>query len=369
MAPNKDTNETKKKEFGTGLRAQLERRHEEPEAAKQPGPQPNVELRFELTARPADAEPFTVTSDGATDELRKELAAAQAREVALKATLAKQQEVFEADMESDQGLARRTSTLDERDEMLAEFRAELQERERKFSSREADLKKEGARVAAKDEALGEREAELLLKQERLRGDLESLERDYSDKTAVVREAASRSAELDEREFELAAREAELNRLKAELAHAQRGMSFGADREQRAKHLEEREHELASRESALSSQEGLTDSQAKRQDRREKRLASMEDAIRDRIRELDEREGEVDQRQAALDADIDLRTDKIEVRESARPEPEAHPTQNEAELATYVGKAQTELQRREAVWWDKQLGREEAAGQPVEVDAA
>ena len=39
-----------------------------------------------------------------------------------------------------------------------------------------------------------------------------------------------------------------------------------------------------------------------------------------------------------------------------------------ELATYVGKAQTELQRREAVWWDKQLGREEA-GEGVEVDAA
>src|SRR6266568_2388394 len=107
MAPDKDTNETKKKEFGTGLRAQLERRREEPEAAIQPVHQPNVELRFELTARPADAEPFTVTSDGATDELRKELAAAQAREAALTAALAEQQEVFEAGMESDQGLARR----------------------------------------------------------------------------------------------------------------------------------------------------------------------------------------------------------------------------------------------------------------------
>jgi Skp family chaperone for outer membrane proteins len=96
---------------------------------------------------------------------------------------------------------------------------------------------------------------------------------------------------------------------------------------------------------------------------------MEDAIRDRIRELDEREAEVDQRQASLDADIDIRTDKIEVRESALAELEAHLTQKEAELATYVGKAQTELQRREAVWWDKQLGREEADGEAVEVDAA
>src|SRR5207247_8676175 len=110
---------------------------------------------------------------------------------------------------------------------------EVSERERKFSSREADLKKEGARVAAKDEALGEREAELLLKQERLRGDLESLERDYTDKTAVVREAAVRSSELEQREVELAARQDALNRLKAKLADAQRDMNLGDDLEQRA----------------------------------------------------------------------------------------------------------------------------------------
>jgi hypothetical protein len=29
----------------------------------------------------------------------------------------------------------------------------------------------------------------------------------------------------------------------------------------------------------------------------------------------------------------------------------------------------ELQRREAVWWDKQLGREDNGSEPVEVDAA
>src|SRR5438552_15105956 len=112
MAPKKDTNETKKNEFGTGLRAQLERRRDEPEATRPPDPQPNVELRFELTARPADAEPFTVTSDGATDELRKELAAAQAREDALKAALAEQQEVFEAVVVSDQGFDRPATELD-----------------------------------------------------------------------------------------------------------------------------------------------------------------------------------------------------------------------------------------------------------------
>ena len=90
MAPRKkDPDETtaKKKEFGTGLRAQLERRREEPEAAPRADAQPNVELRFELTARPAEAEPAGVEGNGAVKELRRELAAARAREQELRATL------------------------------------------------------------------------------------------------------------------------------------------------------------------------------------------------------------------------------------------------------------------------------------------
>jgi len=51
MTPKKDeTTENKKKEFGTGLRAQLERRRDEPDAPRPVDAHPNVELRFELTA-------------------------------------------------------------------------------------------------------------------------------------------------------------------------------------------------------------------------------------------------------------------------------------------------------------------------------
>src|SRR5438034_381006 len=313
MAPKKrDTSETKKKEFGTGLRAQLERRREEPDAAKPADLQPNVELRFELTARPADSEPFTVSSDGATDELRKELAAAQAREAALTAALAEQQEVFEAGMESDQGLARRASTLDERDAKLAEFQAELEERERKVRDQRQTIEAEHARLAElQAELAGEQQlsAESHEQAEKKLRELKGFDRDRSKfaselekqrKALADREQKLARAEhelqtreragivkLEGRERALAKREAELNRLKAELAHAQRDARFGADLEQRAAQLEERERELATRESALTSQEGLTDSQAKRQERREKRLASMEEAIRDRIRDLDE----------------------------------------------------------------------------------
>src|SRR6266550_2535575 len=213
MAPKKrDTSETKKKEFGTGLRAQLERRREEPDAAKPADFQPNVELRFELTARPADSEPFTVVSDGAAEDLRQQLSAerheqaeqklrelksfdrdrskfASELEKQRKALADREQKLARAEQELEARERAGIVKLEGRERALAkredECRArdkEVSERERKFSSREADLKKEGARVAAKDEALGEREAELLLKQERLRGDLESLERDYTDKT-------------------------------------------------------------------------------------------------------------------------------------------------------------------------------------------
>src|SRR2546423_1525357 len=149
MTPKKaKTPETRKRESGTALPPQPNARARSPEPAKPPEPQPNVELRFELTARPADAEPFTVvSSNGATDDLRRQLAAAQAREEELKAALAEQQEVFEAGMESDHGLARRASTLDERDAKLAEFPAELEERERKVRDQRETIEAEHPRLA------------------------------------------------------------------------------------------------------------------------------------------------------------------------------------------------------------------------------
>src|SRR3954468_17818799 len=147
-AKKKDTNDVKKKEFGTGLRAQLGKGREGAGAGPEgEAPPPNVELRFELTARPADSEPITVISDGATEDLRKELAAAKAREETLKAELAKQQEVFGAGIESESGLSRRASALDERDAKLAEFQAELEERERKVRDQRETIEAEHGRLA------------------------------------------------------------------------------------------------------------------------------------------------------------------------------------------------------------------------------
>src|SRR2546429_1211920 len=83
------------KGFGTGLRAQLERRRGEdgtPEAAGAT----NVELRFELTARPAgDGETLTVNGGPQLSELRSELEAALRREETLRLRLRKQNQGYD----------------------------------------------------------------------------------------------------------------------------------------------------------------------------------------------------------------------------------------------------------------------------------
>src|SRR4029079_19708530 len=125
------------KGFGTGLRAQLQRRQtEETEAAEAQGT-PNVELRFELTARPsADAEPVAANAD--LSALKLELEAAQRREEALRLRLEKQTEAFDDGHSSDRELARRADTVDQLEAKLSESETALEEREREvLAEREA----------------------------------------------------------------------------------------------------------------------------------------------------------------------------------------------------------------------------------------
>ena len=84
---------------------------------------------------------------------------------------------------------------------------------------------------------------------------------------------------------------------------------------------------------------------------------MEETIRDRLKEQDEREADLEIREASLDADVEIRSDKLEERETALAELEVRLSNQERELAAYVAKAQTELGRRESEWWQKQLGND------------
>src|SRR5438309_1687219 len=128
--PEKDGTDTEKG-FGTGLRAQLERRREstESQTVKAEVP-PNVELRFELTARPRE-EP----ADGnGMEELREELAAAEAREAELRATLAQQAESYETAVSNGKDSGRRSSALDDQERKLAEFESQLEAREQRVKA-------------------------------------------------------------------------------------------------------------------------------------------------------------------------------------------------------------------------------------------
>src|SRR5438132_10596485 len=95
--PEKDATDTEKG-FGTGLRAQLEKRRDSSDGhiAKAEVP-PNVELRFELTARPREE----ATVEPGMDALREELEGARAREADLREALAKQAEAYESTVGSE----------------------------------------------------------------------------------------------------------------------------------------------------------------------------------------------------------------------------------------------------------------------------
>src|ERR671935_54439 len=310
------------------------------------------ERREQAEARMRDLKGADRDREKAAADLRKQQSALADRERKL---AKKENELATREQATTVRLQGRERSLEKRENEWRTRDKELTERERRLSARESDLKKDSARVAAKDEALGEREAELMLKQERMRNDAERLERELAEKGQVAREAVARSADLDRRELDLTAREAELNRLQASISHAERDANRGRDLEEWNVRLEQRERELAAREAELSNVESVADSQKKRAERREQRLGSMEQTLHDRIKELDDREAELELREAGFEADHEIRLDKLEKREQALTELEGRLKTQETELAAYVAKAQTEIQRREAEWWQKQLG--------------
>src|SRR5437763_6428988 len=102
--PEKDGTDTEKG-FGTGLRAQLEKRRENSDShVTKAEVGPNVELRFELTARPRE-EPG---DEAGMEALREELAAAQAREAELRDALSAQSETYETAVGSERDSGRRS---------------------------------------------------------------------------------------------------------------------------------------------------------------------------------------------------------------------------------------------------------------------
>jgi trehalose 6-phosphate synthase len=79
------------------------------------------------------------------------------------------------------------------------------------------------------------------------------------------------------------------------------------------------------------------------------------ATRERVREFEERETGLELKLAKLEADFEIREDKLEQRERTVVEFEERLRKKEADLTAYVGQLQGKMEERETDWWAKQLG--------------
>lgn len=78
----------------------------------------------------------------------------------------------------------------------------------------------------------------------------------------------------------------------------------------------------------------------------------------RLKEIEERESAVMLREAQIEADVDIRLDKLEKKEQELADLEARLERRERDLAVYVGNLQAqgrELTPDDKGWWAKQLG--------------
>jgi len=81
----------------------------------------------------------------------------------------------------------------------------------------------------------------------------------------------------------------------------------------------------------------------------------------RAKELEERDAALNLREAQLEAEFEVREQRLEQREKAGAELEAQLSTRESDLSMYVAQLQENFDRRETEWWSKQLGKD--AGQP------
>jgi fused signal recognition particle receptor len=163
----------------------------------------------------------------------------------VKATLAEQQEVFEAGLDSEQGLSRRASTLDERDAKLAEFQAELEERERKVRDQRQTIEAEHARIA-------ELQAELAAEQQLSAERHEQAERKLHELKSFDRDRSKHASEFEKQRKALADRERKLARAEQELEARDRAGVVKLEGRERA--LAKREDECRARDKEVSERE-------------------------------------------------------------------------------------------------------------------
>ena len=148
-SPEPDGQETETEGgFGTGLRAQLQRRQEPAlEGGATHVETPIVRVDLYTTAPAAVSTKGSEAEHGDLDHLRGELAAALAREQDLRQALNEQVEAYERKLSEDHHAAKQAAELDDHGARLAQIEEDVAQRERALAAERKALEEERRRVA------------------------------------------------------------------------------------------------------------------------------------------------------------------------------------------------------------------------------
>ena len=303
------------KGFGSGLRAQLQRKRGEEvepqvdatESATETESEtesetehatavvePTVEVAAEYESHafvapvdhPAEAAVSTPPSPqlqaahdallSETTSLRADLATAMAREAGIRRTFTERFEAQERGLDMDHELAVRASELDDRGAKLAASGAGLEERERRVTERSAELEEQRRRAHALQEELAaeqaysaERVARIETRQEELRAAEAEHQRLTADRSKEIAALSDREKRATRAEAQFQSREREE---RARLEVRERSMT-------------ERENALKARERALREQDGLIAGREQELSKQEARISARDETLGEREAEL------------------------------------------------------------------------------------
>lgn len=230
---------------------------------------------------------------------------------------------------------------------LAQQLATIAERERELRRERAALdvrtREEGARVAAREDSVEKREAAAMRRDE-------AAGRREAAAHAAIAEVSLERERLQEREAATAAREVALEkRYDARERMLSNSEATLAGREKRVRdHGERLERERAGHGQASQEAFALLAELERREERvneHEAHVVEREAALVERAGELEKVEGRLLVREAGLGVDLDLREDQIDAREQALEARETLIGERERDLSAYVGELQTTFSSR------------------------
>jgi chromosome segregation ATPase len=327
--------------FGTGLRAQLARRHGPSEAVEA------VEVTPRAPAPPAEPvglEPEPTPDPQLEQELeamRKQLGEALARERELRESLEHHVEAYERGLEADRDQALRLAVVEQDATKLEHAEANLSEREERLTSLTSDVAKERRELTVRRTELLTEEARLAELGVQLDARLAEAEAAETERTQAVAELAKRLAAIGDRERDLQRDRAALETAKGEVA------ALVASREQAAREAEEslrqRERSATGRERALDAAEADIARERARLQERAQAFASRESQLEQRFAL---RTAELDEQQTSL-AQLERSLGAQEERLKRERAGQGHTTQEAFALLSELERRETDVRRREA----------------------